>query len=185
MKNIDKTIQKYKTVLKNQKHVSMINILSEIKDLLKEIADQNKDPETEISEKIKEAFSRGQPEFSECINEVLSKYGNQDNVLLLTRVCQKGEYELLVSEDMFESSKLDKPLDHWWLNTEDAQKHKNNGESMVTCKIPVNSICHINNPVMIKNTVNNLTLDGEKTANMSFSVEPGSYKITEKYNGDW
>lgn len=185
MKDLDKTINRYNTLLKNHEHKSLVSLVTEVRDLLKVIANGNKDG-SEVKDAISSAFEKGKPEFEQMMKDVTSTYGDQDGFVLLSHPCQTGEYSLMATEEgKYDTSKIDKPLDGWWLSFEDAQTHKKQGDSMVQCKIPLDKIAAVHNPVTIQDTVNGLVLNGSKKGLMSFSVDPGVYTIKEKYTGEW
>lgn len=184
MKDLDQTINKYETMLKNHEHKSLVGILAEVRDLLKVIANGDAD-QSGVKEAISSAFEKGKPEFEKALQEIESTYGDQDGFVFLSHPCEAGEYALLLENDKYNTGKIDKPLDGWWLSLADAQAHKKQGLSLIVCKVPVDKICAIHNPVSIAETSGELVLNGSKKSQMSVSIEPGSYTVKEKYTGEW
>jgi len=184
MKDLDKTINKYKTMLKNHEHNSIVGILFEVRDLLKVMANGSAD-KSEVGTAVESAFEKGKPEFEKLLAEIKTSFGDQDGFVLLSHPCESGEYSLMFADDKYNTDKIEKPLSGWWLSMADAQSHKKDGLSLVVCKVPLDKISAIHDPVMIKDTVSEMVLNGQKKGMMSLSVEPGSYTVKEKYTGDW
>lgn len=182
MKNID-IIKKAKNVLKNQEHQSVYKILAEIRDLLKESLGK-----TEVIDAVENAYQKGKPKFDELMEQLIPSLTIQKtdagDVVLLSHPCEDGEYSLMYNNDEYHTNKIDKPLKNWYVSFDAAQVFKLQGNSLVSCWIPVSKICAVDNPVNLDEN-NTLTLDGKRVDQMSLSVEPGVYKVKEKYIGDW